>query len=92
MTRTRHFLHSLFAGYASFGANFLFTFVSVPLALHYLPKEEFGLWSLVLQIAGYLMLIDLGMTSSVARFLANYKDNMESGDYGNVLRTGHAIF
>jgi len=92
MTRTRHFLNSLFAGYASFGANFLFTFVSVPLALHYLPKEEFGLWSLVLQIAGYLMLIDLGMTSSVARFLANYKDNMESGDYGNVLRTGHAIF
>ena len=92
MTRTRRFFSGLIAGYAEVGANFFFTLISVPLALHFLPKEEFGLWALVLQISGYLMLLELGMSSSVARFLADHKDRMEGSEYGDVLRTGHRVF
>lgn len=92
MDRRKRFFSGLTAGYAAASANLVFTFFSVPIALHYLPKEEFGLWALVLQITNFLMLLDLGMSSSVARFLADHKDFKNQASYGNVLRTGQLIF
>jgi len=90
--RTRRFFTGLVAGYAEVAANFFFTLASVPFALHFLPKEEFGLWVLILQISSYFSLLDLGMSSSVARFLADHKDRMDGQEYGNIFYTGHRIF
>ena len=49
---------------------------SIPLALHYLDKDLFGLWALAAQINGYLILIDVGMNGSVSRFIADHKDEV----------------
>lgn len=92
MNRKGLFFRSLVAGYFSVGANFLFTIFSVPLALHFLSKEEFGLWAVVLQIGGYLMLLDLGMSSAVSRFLADHKGDINTGHYGDILNTGRWFF
>lgn len=92
MNRVQRFVVSAGAGYVSTLANLIYTVVSVPLALHYLPKEEFALWALTVQIGGYLMLLDLGMSVSVSRFLADHKDSMQDGEYGKILRTGFWIF
>jgi O-antigen/teichoic acid export membrane protein len=64
----------------------------VPLALSYLDKEEFGLWALATQLSGYLMLLEFGMSGSVARSLSDHKDRIESGAYGSILRTGGRVF
>ena len=64
MSRIKRFAHSLVSGYVFLGANALYTLASVPLALHYLSKPEFGLWAVATQIAGYLMLIDFGLGTS----------------------------
>lgn len=92
MSRVRNAVRSLVSGYAGIGANVLYTLASVPLALHYLSKDEFGLWALVTQITGYLLLIDLGMTGAVARFLIDHKDHPETGEYGSVIKTGSLVF
>lgn len=92
MNRFHKFLLSTGAGYLAVLANFAFTAISVPLALHFLPKEEFALWSLAVQVGAYLILLDLGMSSSVARFLADHKDSINDGAYGNILRTGQRVF
>src|ERR1044071_1888761 len=54
MSRFRKYAHSLVSGYVVLGANMLYTLASVPLALKYLGKPEFGLWALTSQIAGYI--------------------------------------
>jgi O-antigen/teichoic acid export membrane protein len=92
MNRVQRFVASTGAGYLSTLANLVYTVASVPLALHYLPKEEFALWALTVQIGGYLMLLDLGMSVSVSRFLADHKDSMQAGEYGKILRTGFWVF
>lgn len=92
MSRSQRFVTGLLSSYASIGVNILYTIASVPLALHYLNKEEFGLWALVTQLAGYLMLLEFGMRGSVARLLSDHKDRMEDGVYGNILRTGARVF
>ena len=92
MTRSKRFVTGLLSSYAAIGINILYTIASVPLAFHYLDKEEFGLWALVTQLAGYLMLLEFGMTGSVARSLSDHKDHIEDGIYGNILRTGARVF
>jgi len=79
-------------GYAQVVANIGFTILSVPLALNYLGKEEFGLWALSQQIGGYFLLIDLGLSSAMSRLLANHKDNLNGGPYGALLLTGGLVF
>lgn len=92
MTRSNRFITGLISSYAVIVVNILYTVASVPLALHYLDKEEFGLWALVMQLSGYLILLEFGMTGSVARSLSDHKDNMKDGIYGNILRTGARVF
>lgn len=92
MSRSKRFVTGLLSSYAAIGVNILYTLASVPLALHYLDKEEFGLWALVTQLSGYLMLLEFGMTGSVARSLSDHKDHMEDGIYGSILRTGGRVF
>src|SRR3954453_16604650 len=88
MSRLRNTARSLASGYAAMASNIIYTLASVPLALHYLSKDEFGLWALVTQVVGYLLLLDMGITGSVSRFLIDHKDEKSSGAYGSVLKTG----
>jgi O-antigen/teichoic acid export membrane protein len=90
--RAKRFAAGLFTGYAALAVNIVYTVLSVPLALHYLSKQEFGLWALALQISGYLMLLDLGVSSALNRLLANHKDSLNSGAYGSLLLTAGLVF
>lgn len=51
--------------------------LTIRLATQYLSKEEFGLWSFTMQTVGYLLLLDLGVSSSVGRL---FGEPLASGD------------
>jgi O-antigen/teichoic acid export membrane protein len=91
-TRSKRFLAGIITGYGSIAANIVFTMASIPLALHYLDKENFGLWALALQINGYLGLIDLGMSGAVSRLVADHKDEVDGGEYGSHMLTSALVF
>ncbi len=82
MSRIKRFIHILASSYAFLSAGVVFNLVSVPMALHFLPKAEFGLWAVMTQAISYIALIDAGMTGAVARHLIDHKDNPGGGDYG----------
>ncbi|MGB7769814.1 MAG: oligosaccharide flippase family protein [Verrucomicrobiia bacterium] len=87
MSRVKRFAHSLASGYLLQVVNMLYTLASVPLALHYLTRAEFGLWAVTTQIAGYITLIDAGMTNAAVRILIDHKDDRAGGAYGGVIKT-----
>jgi O-antigen/teichoic acid export membrane protein len=91
MSRLRRYKDALISGYGVLGANILYTLASVPLALAYLSKSEFGMWALTMQIAGYVALVDLGMSGAVARILIDHKDSRENGAYGSVVVTANLV-
>lgn len=91
MSRVKRFTSSLASGYLLLGTNVAFTLASVPLALHYLSAEQFGLWALVMQVSGYLQLVDLGMSNSIARILIDHKDVPATGMYGAIIKTGTLV-
>lgn len=91
MSRIKRFAHSLASGYLLLVANAIYTLATVPLALHYLSREQFGLWALMTSIASYFSLVDLGMSSSIGRLLIDHKDNRTSDTYGSLIKTGWLV-
>jgi O-antigen/teichoic acid export membrane protein len=91
-SRARNFIHALGVGYVAIIVNIAYTAASIPLAIHYLGKEQFGLWALAQQIMGYLILLDLGVSSAVSRFIADLKDDVNSGSYGSLLLAAAIVF
>lgn len=91
-TRSKRFIHSIVTGYSAIAVNIVFSLVSIPLALSYLSKEQFGLWALAIQINGYLSLIDIGMSGAVGRYLADHKDDVNSDAYATHFATGNCVF
>src|ERR1700733_3412194 len=91
MSRARRFIRNVTSGYLLLLASMFYVFASVPLALKFLTKEEFGLWALMTQITGYLVLIDLGTSSSVSRLLIDRKDRPDEGEYGSLIQTGGLV-
>jgi hypothetical protein len=81
----------LVSGYVMLCANVVYTLASIPLALHYLSKEQFGLWALTTQLGGYMALVDFGMRGSISRILVDYKDKREGGEYGGLIQTGALV-
>ena len=91
MSRARHFIRNISSGYLLLLANMVYVVVSVPLALRYLTREQFGLWELMFDITSYLTLIDLGTTPSVSRLLIDHKDRPNDGEYGGLIQTGGLV-
>lgn len=93
MSRFRRMAHNVASSYASLIAVSLFGLAMVPVALHYLGAESgrFALWLLMSTITGYMSLIDLGMSVSVARLLIDYKDQRDGGQYGSLIKTGWLV-
>lgn len=87
----KFYLRSLSTGYGMLGIGAVCSLVSVPLALHYLSAEKFGLWTVVLQIAGYFALIDTGVSSSVGRLLIDHRTERPSREYGAIFWGGFFV-
>ena len=87
MSRLKNFSRNLATSYLQLGVNVVYSLASVPLILHYLPKAEFGLWAVLVQLMSYLSLLDLGMTGAVARLLVDHKDDRSNGVYGSFVKT-----
>ena len=92
VNRTRRFISGIASGYISILCNIAYTAASIPLVLHYLTKEEFGLWALAQQIAGYLLMLDLGVSFSLNRLIADQKERVDSPAYRNWLKNGALTF
>jgi len=91
MSRLKNFSRNIATSYLQLGVNAIYSLVSVPLILHWLPKAEFGLWAVLVQMLAYVSIIDLGMTSAVARLLVDHKDDRHNGNYGSLVKTAFGV-
>lgn len=87
MNRRARLSRSVASGMVTLGVNVAYTLASVPLAMSYLGKREFGLWALAAQIAGYLLIMDACLSGSISRILVDEKDGAP-GAYGSAVKTG----
>ena len=85
-------LRNLTANWVSHGATLVVLFFLSPFIVHTLGKVEYGLWSLLTVITGYMGLLDLGIQGSTGRFIMLYlgKDDRQAVD--ETIRTALGFF
>jgi hypothetical protein len=70
---------------AGFGVSALYMILLVPIVLFYLGREQYGLWTAVLAITGYIGLADLGVSTSFVTYIARYVANLDYRQAGQVV-------
>lgn len=91
MSRLKNFSRNLATSYLQLGVNVVYSLASIPIILHWLPKAEFGMWAVLVQLMAYVSIIDLGMTAAVARLLVDHKDERHNGNYGSLVKTAFLV-
>ncbi|MFZ4483194.1 MAG: lipopolysaccharide biosynthesis protein [Chthoniobacterales bacterium] len=91
MSRAGHFTRGLSASWLATFVTVAYSLASVPIALRHLDVEEFGLFMLMMQVAGYLTLIELGMSGASARILIDHKDASDRRAYAEILSTSALV-
>src|SRR5215469_1683186 len=80
------------ASWLSLGVNILVGIFLSPFILHRLGNLAYGAWVLVFSVTGYYGLFDLGIRSSIIRYVSAYaaKEDMEALD--RLINTGLAAY
>jgi len=69
------------------GMNILVGIFLSPYILHHLGDDAFGLWILIFSITGYYGLFDLGIRSSIVRYVAKYSASGERAELDRLIST-----
>ena len=68
--RLRHIARSVVSNWFATGATLAAGFFLAPFVVHRLGNVAYGVWVLAISTVNYLTLLDLGMRSSVLRFVS----------------------
>jgi O-antigen/teichoic acid export membrane protein len=68
--RQRHIARNVLFNWLGTIANMAVGFLLSPFILHHLGNVAYGVWVLTVSVVGYLSLLDLGMQSSILRFVS----------------------
>lgn len=68
--RSKRLLHGVVTTLLGKGATMAVNFFTVPLAIHYLGTESFGIWTTISTGLAMLLVLDLGVANSLTNFLS----------------------
>ena len=87
----RIIFRNIFSNWAGYLVTALIGFFLSPFIVHSLGTTGYGLWTLVLSLTGYFGLLDLGIRSSVGRFVARYLALNDDRSSNRILSTAFFI-
>src|SRR5271169_3878158 len=68
----RQIIKNVGSSWFSLGINVILGLVLSPFILHRLGDTAFGIWVLIFSVTGYYGLFDLGIRSSIIRYVSKY--------------------
>jgi O-antigen/teichoic acid export membrane protein len=74
------------------GVNIVVGVILSPFILHHLGDEAFGLWVLIFSITGYYGLFDLGIRSSIVRYVATFSAKGDQAELDRLISTAVATY
>jgi O-antigen/teichoic acid export membrane protein len=92
MSSARLHARNLAANWLGHGATIAVLFFLSPYIVHTLGKVEYGLWSLLTVLTGYMGLMDLGIRASTGRFIVLYLAKEDEKAVDETIRTALGFY
>jgi O-antigen/teichoic acid export membrane protein len=90
--RKRELIKNVGSGWFSLGVNILVGIFLSPFILHRLGNTAYGAWILVFSVTGYYGLFDLGIRSSIVRYVSTYTATNDGEAVSRLINTALAVY
>jgi O-antigen/teichoic acid export membrane protein len=64
---------NVFSNYVGIAGTIIIAFLLSPFLVHSLGDTGYGIWSVVAALTGYMALLDLGVSSAIAKYVSRHK-------------------
>lgn len=91
MSRARIYARNLTASWVGYGANLAVMFFMSPFVVHTLGDVNYGVWTLMVSMTGYLGMVELGTRAGVGRFINYHLGKEDVRAVNEVVSTGIVI-
>lgn len=92
MSQSRIFARNLLVNWVGVAVSLAVMFFLSPFLVHTLGMVEYGVWSLLTVLTGYMGLFDLGVRSSTGRYIILYLGKGDHRRLDETVRTGLGFF
>ena len=82
---------NIFSNYVGIAGTIIIAFMLSPYLVHTLGDTKYGVWSVISALTGYMALLDLGISSAIAKYVAKYKALKDYKSLNTVLASGLVI-
>jgi O-antigen/teichoic acid export membrane protein len=72
--------------------NVLVAFWMTPFVVHHLGDSSYGIWALVLQLTGYMGIVDVGLRSALVRFVSRFQAQGDHKALNRLLNTTITLY
>lgn len=92
MSGAKTHARNLFANWTAHGATLVAMFFLSPFVIHSLGRVEYGIWSLLSVVTGYMGILDLGLRASTGRQIILYTGRQDCTALDETIRTSLGFF
>lgn len=85
-------LKNVTSSWASILVGIAMAFILAPLTVRALGDQYYGVWTLLMQLTGYLWLFDFGVRESVVKYVAQHHANDERDRVNSVVNAAVSIY
>jgi len=87
MTKTKIYIRNLGANWIGYIIRLIVLFFLSPFIIHSLGNTAYGVWCLLVSLTGYMGLLDVGLMSSISRYINFYMAKNEQDYLNRVVST-----
>ena len=92
MSKARVYLRNIAANWVGYGASLIVVFFMSPFVVHSLGDVQYGLWSLLTALTGYLGLVEVGTRAGLGRYVTYYLGRGDNAKVNGIFNTALAMF
>ena len=86
------YIRNVYSTWLVYAVRLLITFLFVPYITSVLGGSRYGVWVIIFQTIGYFTLLDVGLTSSITRYVSKFLSLPDYGRINRVLNTSGVLY
>lgn len=83
---------NVLSNWGSYAFSMVVNFFLAPFVVHHLGNSQYGVWTLIVSLTGYLGLLDFGVRGAVTRYVARFHTQVDHERASRVASSALAVF
>jgi O-antigen/teichoic acid export membrane protein len=89
--RTQNYIRQIKGAIAYKAVGMGASFLAIPLMIHYLGQEQFGVWATLLSVMSWILFFDLGIGNGLRNKVAEALAKNEKAEAANYIASGYSL-